>query len=88
MDQEKKPKHPGRGEKELRWFHEHKAELEAEHAGEWAAIGPDGLVSVGPDLKSVMEEAASKGFPDAIATGIRAKEYQGMNFIGTWRVVK
>ena len=88
MDQEKKPKHPGRGEKELRWFHEHKAELEAEHAGEWAAIGPEGLVSVGPDLKTVMDEAEARGVPGAISVGIRAKEYQGVNFIRTWRVAR
>jgi len=87
MSDKSKPVHTGAGEAELRWFHEHKTELEAEHAGEWVAIGPEGIISIGRDLDAVMNEAAAKGFPNAIAKGIRAKEHQGTTFVGTWRRV-
>jgi hypothetical protein len=68
---------------ELRWFQEHRLELEATHPGEWVAIGPDGLISVGADLADVLDEAKSKGFPDALAMGVRARDYLGSMRIGT-----
>lgn len=65
----------------MQWYFDHKAELERDHAGEWVAIGPEGLLAWGSDLVRVKQEAQDRGAVRPLLTGVQAKEFQGKVFI-------
>jgi hypothetical protein len=58
--------------------------LEANHAGKWIAVGPNGLLAVGDSLDVVADEARSKGNDDPLLTVVRRKDFQGVDLIRKW----
>jgi len=51
---------PVRRERELRWLEEHREELSA-YRGNWVVVQDERLVTFGPDLRSVTEQARCEG---------------------------
>jgi hypothetical protein len=69
----------------MQWYFDHKAELERDHAGEWVAIGPEGLLAWGTNLTDMKKEARQQGVEEPLFAPITARQYQGAIFIrGAW----
>jgi hypothetical protein len=66
---------------EVVWIQRNQDFLWEHYAGKWIAVDREELVAAGDNRKSVREEATRKGHPNAVITGVRRKEYQGVRMI-------
>ena len=66
---------------EVIWIQKNQDYLWQHYAGQWIAVDGEELIAAGTDRAKVSREAASKGHPKALVTGVRRKEYQGVRMI-------
>ncbi len=66
---------------EVVWIQKNRDYLWAKHAGQWIAVAGEELIATGSTPSAVREEAEQKGYPHALITGIRRREYQGIRMI-------
>jgi hypothetical protein len=66
---------------EVIWIQKNRDFLWKNYAGQWIAVVGEELIAAGEDPKRVREEAESKGYPKALITGVRRREYQGVSMI-------
>jgi hypothetical protein len=66
---------------EVVWIQKNQDYLWKNFAGQWIAVDGEDLIAAGKDRASVSREAARKGHPNALITGVRRKEYQGVRMI-------
>ena len=77
--------HPRPSAKASKWIRENRKWLEETHPGRWIAVGPEGLLAVGDSAVEVADEARRKGNSDPLLTGVRRRNFQGIDLIRTWR---
>jgi hypothetical protein len=66
---------------EVLWIQKNQDYLWEHFAGKWIAVEGEQLLAVGDSATEVHQEAIRKGFPDAIITGVRRREYHGFKLI-------
>jgi uncharacterized protein DUF5678 len=66
---------------EVVWIQKNQDYLWEHHAGQWIAVAGEQLVAFGDDRAAVSEEARLKGYPKAVVTGVRRREYQRVRMI-------
>jgi hypothetical protein len=85
--QEKAPIRVHVREAEMRYLHENREFLEANHAGEWVALEGDRLLAVGKDLAAVRKEAAAKGVMNPLVTAVKRKDYQNVYIVRSPKLI-
>jgi hypothetical protein len=66
---------------EVIWIQKNQDYLWEHHAGQWIAVAGEELVAFGDDPALVRAEARRKGYPKALVSGVRRKEYQNVRMI-------
>jgi uncharacterized protein DUF5678 len=66
---------------EVIWIQKNQDYLWEHHAGQWIAVVGEKLVAFGDDPADVWAEAREKGYPKALVTGVRRREYQNVRMI-------
>jgi hypothetical protein len=66
---------------EVVWIQKNQDYLWENHAGQYIAVFGEQLVAFGNDRAAVSEEARRKGYPKALVSGARRREYQHVRMI-------
>ena len=66
---------------EVVWIQKNRDYLWKHYAGQWIAVDGEELIAADPDPEVVFAEARRKGHPNALISGVRRKEYQGVRMI-------
>lgn len=63
------------------WLGKNRDYLWKNFAGQYVAVADGKLIASGTSRAEAGERAAAKGYPDALVTGVRKKELQGVKLI-------
>ena len=75
-----------RRETQILWIQRNRDFLWTHCAGQWIAVQGEEIVASGFDPDAVLDEALRKSFAEPLVTGVRKKEYQGVQMIPGFRV--
>jgi hypothetical protein len=60
------------------WLGKNREYLWANFAGQYVAVAEGRLIASGATRQEARERAAAEGYPEALVTGVRKKEFQGI----------
>ena len=80
MNNRKPPVKMNNRDEEMRYMHEHREYLEANHPGQWLALEGDRLYAFGDNSTQVKREAIAKGAVNPVIAVVSVKEYQRSGF--------
>jgi len=63
------------------WLGKNRDYLWKNFAGQYVAVAEGKLIASGTTREEARERAAANGYPDALVTGVRKKELQGVKLI-------